>query len=1184
MVKFQYIFPIVCVLFFADSAVNKAICKTADLNSSVNTASIIQIEENWLSEDNWTWKSHIPEPKTEIIPQENYNECRIVLDNLSSDNRLGHPVLPRYIKIFNAFPEEIKYDVHEKNKHTFNLQAHIEIFRDYPITGDSFDKYSDNFDTDKFEWIGSYPEEIVKVSFIGYKSGVPLTKVAIFPYQILSDGFTLNYSEDIAVSIHIDRNTNLIEDSKLSSDPVLKALNLSETIIRRRRKERLSKPQFNPLIGKDLMRIVVETDGVYRISKRYLSESGASIKGVDPRTFRLFNKGYEIPIYVAGESDVVFNKNDYIEFVGQRNRNSVADYEYDPFSDKNVYWLTWGEENGLRYADESAKPTVESNQAIVPHDYLYSMHIEENNFFDRLGRVDVNLPSHVRDHWFFDSGINGGTTKSYLFQIPYPNTNTVKNFNIEVGMHGITYPSEYSTAKHNITVHINNIQAATGTWIGQTPYIIKNSQSQVLQNRFLNHEVNKIQIAVTGDDPTNRYDKVLLDWYKIHYYRLYRAYNDFIDFYPIKGIQEGLYHFNIDNFKNPDISVYKVGKSKLRDFDVNYNRSSKTYSIVIEDYVHNDSTLYYAASGEGIKVPISIEPDTIFGLKNSIEGSDVLIITAQKWKYNLDKLVEFYREIGYDSKVVSIQDINNEFNFGIVSPYALKKFLRYVYFNWQPVPEYILIIGDANIKEEEFVPSFFFQTYKYGACACDYWFTLVDENSEVPEFAIGRWPCSTEEELETLVEKRINYKNEELVDSWKNELLFIAGKEDVFKNQSENMIKRQISKEFAVNRIYINPSSRQTPFWGGSDTLIYLFNKGLVLTNFMGHGGGAVWADRSLFNTSHIPLLDNLDRLPFLTSMTCFTGDFSNITGLGEHVLLAENGGAIGLWGASSVGWIKNDYLIDKPFYDYIFKPGMTVGKAIQIAKIKYLTEQDYFDYLRLSIVYMYNLIGDPTVKLPFPDKKVTLSIDKENPAPGDTVTLAGELPFSKGDVFIQLYDLNKYRLLKNVIMEPFSSLNFSYQLTLPDNIIPGKSFINYYLRNNDRTEDAHGATIFSIKGLDFYGFQCNPEKPHKNENFTVSINTDIENIQSLICEIDTSYAHEYLDDNGIEHVVSFQDTSSIIKKLMVLGEGSVDQWQLEAPFKVMTAGKLIAVRFAAFNNLKSPIYSIMIKKSPDIY
>ncbi|MCK4297147.1 MAG: hypothetical protein KAX28_10885, partial [Candidatus Marinimicrobia bacterium] len=61
--------------FFFYSAINKAICKTANFNSS----SKIQIEESWLSEDSWVWKAVIPEPKAEIISQENYNECKITL-------------------------------------------------------------------------------------------------------------------------------------------------------------------------------------------------------------------------------------------------------------------------------------------------------------------------------------------------------------------------------------------------------------------------------------------------------------------------------------------------------------------------------------------------------------------------------------------------------------------------------------------------------------------------------------------------------------------------------------------------------------------------------------------------------------------------------------------------------------------------------------------------------------------------------------------------------------------------------------------------------------------------------------------------------------------------------------------------------------------------------------------------
>ncbi|MCX8015371.1 MAG: hypothetical protein N2748_05060, partial [candidate division WOR-3 bacterium] len=53
----------------------------------------------------------------------------------------------------------------------------------------------------------------------------------------------------------------------------------------------------------------------------------------------------EIPIYISGEEDSIFNQNDYILFFGvspsrfNRNRSS---YYNNPFTLDNYYWLTWG--------------------------------------------------------------------------------------------------------------------------------------------------------------------------------------------------------------------------------------------------------------------------------------------------------------------------------------------------------------------------------------------------------------------------------------------------------------------------------------------------------------------------------------------------------------------------------------------------------------------------------------------------------------------------------------------------------------------------------------------------------------------------------------------------------------------------------------------------------------------------
>ena len=1150
--------------------------------SSLFGTGSISIDEEWSSETEWKWSATVPAPQVQSITESGNTFSRIQVIGLENESRLECPSIPVFEKILNATPNEIRFSLQSERPRIVNLSDPIEIFRDIMLSGET--NSSRTNETKLHEWKGVFPVNLVSVSFLGYQNGMPLSRLRIYPYQVQSDGKSVKYFERLVVSVRILDSNEYTTVRSSKSDPLMKSLGIDSPTIRKKAGEPLAKITSNPLKDRPLMRIVIDTDGIYRISKECLTVSGASIKGIDPRTFQLFQGGVEVPIYISGESDGVFNATDYIEFFGKRNRNSVADYEFDPFTDKNVYFLTWGKTNGLRYAEESAKPTVKSGQAIVPTDYLYQKHVETDTYFDHLGQVDVNQPSCLRDHWFFDSGINGGTTKDYTFTLSYPNTNTTKNFDIEVGLHGLTYQQ----ATHTVQIYLNNVQAASGSWMDQQPYVVQNDPAQVLQNRFLKNGNNVLQIAVEGKDPTNKFDKILLNWFNVYYHRLYKADNDNLDFYRPSGFPNGLYQFSLHNFSHPDISVYKVGQSKLMNFEVDYDQGTDSYTAYLEDNVYSNSTLYWAAGRNGMKRPVLVQPDTIFGLSSNRNGANLIIIVAHRWKYSLEKLTDFYQQIGIQAKVVSIQDIYNEWNNGTTSPYALKYFLTDAYRNWNPTPEYVLLIGDTDEKNSDLLPCYFYQTYKYGASASDYWFSLIDGDDEIPDIAVGRWPCSTEDELKTLIQKRIDYEIDSKVDSWKNDILLIAGLGLVFENQSENMIKRQIRKEFGVERIYIDPASEGTAFFGGSSRLINLFNKGVALTNFMGHGGGAVWADRSLFNATHIDSLDNLKNLPFLTSMTCFTGDFTTTTGLGEKMVLAKNGGAIGLWGSSSVGWIKNDYLLDKPFYDAIFSPGLSVGKAILSAKTRYVAEMDYFDYLKSSLVYAYNLIGDPTVQIPFPQETVELMIDKENPKPGDKIVISGTLPFTSGEIYFQLYDSSKYKILSEPLTTSFSNGSISYSIQLPETISPGNAFLSYYVRNAQKDSDGHGATSFSISGLAFYGMEVQPKLPRSNEDIRIQIGVDIPNIQSLTCEIDTTNASEYLDENGIEHVLSFQNSDEILSVSMMPVASSSTQWQTTAPIRIGKPDKLIACRFisndATGQRVTSPVFTFQIRREPDIF
>src|SRR5215813_6086288 len=66
--------------------------------------------------------------------------------------------------------------------------------------------------------------------------------------------------------------------------------------------------------GQSYFKIPVGKDGLHRIEYTALQSAGLPVGSVDPRTFRLFHRGAEQAIYVAGESDTQFNPSDYIEF------------------------------------------------------------------------------------------------------------------------------------------------------------------------------------------------------------------------------------------------------------------------------------------------------------------------------------------------------------------------------------------------------------------------------------------------------------------------------------------------------------------------------------------------------------------------------------------------------------------------------------------------------------------------------------------------------------------------------------------------------------------------------------------------------------------------------------------------------------------------------------------------------
>lgn len=114
--------------------------------------------------------------------------------------------------------------------------------------------------------------------------------------------------------------------------------------------------------------------GTYRIDSASLANSGFPLAQVDPRHLMLFGKEKQVPIFVQGEDDGVFNAGDFIEFRAEKADGEVdsrmypfpaanPNPYYSLFNDTVRYFLTWDATAPAQHIVPYTDPDVTVHQA-----------------------------------------------------------------------------------------------------------------------------------------------------------------------------------------------------------------------------------------------------------------------------------------------------------------------------------------------------------------------------------------------------------------------------------------------------------------------------------------------------------------------------------------------------------------------------------------------------------------------------------------------------------------------------------------------------------------------------------------------------------------------------------------------------------------------------------------------------
>ncbi len=663
------------------------------------------------------------------------------------------------------------------------------------------------------------------------------------------------------------------------------------------------------------VRIGVVKEGIYRVSRAELQSAGFDVNASDA-LWQLYVNGVQQSINVGDGGT-------FIEFYGRGIDRLEANTQ--------IYYLVVGTQNGNRIGRTVRRP--------IGGQVLSSSFLQSSTKKERFNYVSAVFNGDEEN--FFGTFINA-TTAPVSFNLSAIDFTTA-NASIDIGIQGISQTS------HQIRVVLNGVD------IG----VVSGSSRNLATRRFdiptsyLRAGVNSLQLTAIGGTPgiadINFFQSV-----KVSYARQYQAEQNQLSFYTNNYRASYL-----EGFTSPNIRV----------FDVTYPDSPSVITgLPIElkgiDYrvflPANRGRVMYAVEDSAILRAASISANTPSDLSAASNNAELVIISYKDWITQANDWADYRRSQGIIVKVVDVEDVFDEFNFGVLDSLSIRSFLQYAKNNWQTAPRYVLLIGDSTFDPKNhtgfgnfnFVPTKLVDTIYFETASDD---TLTDFNNDgLAEIPIGRSPARNSAEVTQLLNKTKVFEQtsaqgfsrgtifaSDLPNGWDFEgtsrrlsNLLPAGTNNILVNRSESNVKTRLLSEMNNGRFFIN---------------------------YAGHGSSAAWVSSSFFGKADAATLSNGNNLSVFTLLTCLNGFFHATKieneSLAEVLLKAPNGGAAAVWASTGDTTPDIQEIMATRFYQQLALGNLKrLGDLANDAKTVINAGRD----VRLSWV----LLGDPMLKV----------------------------------------------------------------------------------------------------------------------------------------------------------------------------------------------------------------------------
>lgn len=825
-----------------------------------------------------------------------------------------------------------------------------------------------------------YPASPVVTGQEQWQRGRRLLAVRVFPFQYNPVSGELRYHPELDVEIAI------------TPEPVLVAPASG--------KPSAGAPELRPWSGepadvRDIdgaVRIRTGARGMHRLTRTDLLNAGVPANA-DPRSFTMSYLGQTIKISVPGEADGSFDEGDLVIF--------YAEPYVGRYMTNNVYWLTYGTEPAPVEARMATRHVSAAGGEPVVTTITQTLHIE----YDRIYPDTPNyaIPTDA-DHWF-DNALyprQDQPVDTRTYSLPLDDALTVGSAQIR----GLLYGGDNQPANpdQSVAVKLNGNNVATYQWKGRIPY----SFAATVPASWLNQNPSQLVLeAALAQLPGLTYYYVYPDWVEISYPALADAEGDrlYAEGLPTGGADTGV--LQVTGFASAEVRAYDVRdpRAPVQITSLQIIDTGSDYTAQVLDLwdAGDGPPAYELATDAALLAPQAVEHDDITTWRSPAHDADYIAIVHPSLAEAVQPLLAYRAGQGHTVATVFLQDIYDEFSYGLDYPPAIRDFLAYAYHCWNGAdcdpdpasppppapPQYVLLVGDGHYDFKgghttllNLIPPYMIRIDPFwGETAADNRYVSVDgPNDYMPDMAIGRIPAQTPAQVTAVVDKILAYEDPGQAPdgAWQTRIVFAAGSNSdpagAFHNLSDSTRFNWLSPQYTTQPIYYGTPNYNTAAklqQGVKDA----FDDSALLVQWFGHGarwfwgasGQAAWVVNYPTHLGPANLAANT-QVPFTTAYNCWSGYFVNIFNnwqtLGESMVLQPGRSSVadlsptGLHVGSALQ-ILNQGVVTAIFRDRI----RTVGDTVNTAKEYYFANSLFWhDVIDTSVLF-----GDPATRLRLP-------------------------------------------------------------------------------------------------------------------------------------------------------------------------------------------------------------------------